>query len=155
MAKHDPRGCLRPTAAVAMRMKDEADREIAADDPDEHLDGTDHAGVFGLRSKRLDDQINNQAQPIGCTHSGHQTEGQPADCLQRLLGDENVQGENHKGCAKKCIEGGQKMVVVTDKDQKVLTVSNPDALKDHIGHHVAVTGEVSGDSIKVDSAKML
>lgn len=61
----------------------------------------------------------------------------------------------HEDCAKKCIEGGQKMVVVTDKDQKVLTVSNPDALKDHIGHHVAVTGEVSGDSIKVDSAKML
>jgi hypothetical protein len=47
------------------------------------------------------------------------------------------------------------MVVVTDSDQKVLTVDNPDALKGHEGHHVAVTGHVEGDSIHVESAKML
>jgi hypothetical protein len=46
-------------------------------------------------------------------------------------------------------------VVVTDADQKVLTVDNPDALKGHEGHHVAVTGSVAGDSIHVDSVKML
>lgn len=61
----------------------------------------------------------------------------------------------HEACAKKCIEKGAKMVVVTDKDKKVLTVDNPDALQDHIGHHVAVKGEVSGDTIHVDSVKML
>jgi len=58
-------------------------------------------------------------------------------------------------CTKKCIKGGAKMVVVTDKDQKVLTVDNPDALTGHEGHHVAVTGQVSGDSIHVESVKML
>jgi len=47
------------------------------------------------------------------------------------------------------------MVVVTDGDQKVLSVDNPDALEGHIGHHVAVTGQVNGDSIHVDSVKML
>jgi hypothetical protein len=47
------------------------------------------------------------------------------------------------------------MVVVTDGDQKVLTVSNPDSLTGHEGHHVAVTGEVSGESIHVDTVKML
>src|SRR5271169_156611 len=52
-------------------------------------------------------------------------------------------------CTKKCLQEGASMVVVTDGDQKVLTVSNPDALKDHIGHHVAVTGHVTGDSIHV------
>jgi len=64
----------------------------------------------------------------------------------------------HEGaaeCTKKCLDGGASMVVVTDKDQKVLTVKNPDALKGHEGHHVAVTGKVDGDSIQVDSAKML
>jgi len=64
----------------------------------------------------------------------------------------------HEGaaeCTKKCLDGGAKMVVVTDKDQKILTVSNPEALKGHEGHHVAVTGHVEGDNIKVDSAKML
>jgi hypothetical protein len=55
----------------------------------------------------------------------------------------------------KCLESGAKMVVVTDGDQKILMVDNPDSLKGHEGHHVAVTGTVKGDSIHVDSAKML
>jgi len=58
-------------------------------------------------------------------------------------------------CTKKCLASGAKMVVVTDGDQKVLTVENPDALKGHEGHHVAVTGSMGKDSIKVDSVKML
>ncbi|MGH9512874.1 MAG: hypothetical protein ACRD2U_12140 [Terriglobales bacterium] len=61
----------------------------------------------------------------------------------------------HEACTKKCLSKGAKMVVVSDDDQKVLTVDNPDALKGHEGHHVAVMGEVSGDSIHVDSAEML
>jgi hypothetical protein len=64
----------------------------------------------------------------------------------------------HEGaaeCTKKCIAAGASMVVVTDGDQKILTVENPDALKGHEGHHIAVTGSVTGDKIHVDSAKML
>jgi hypothetical protein len=60
-----------------------------------------------------------------------------------------------EACTKKCLDKGAKMVVVTDGDQKVLTVDNPDALKGHEGHHIAVTGEIKGDSIHVDTAKML
>jgi hypothetical protein len=60
-----------------------------------------------------------------------------------------------EACTKKCLAAGAKMVIVTDKDQKVLMVDNPDALKGHEGHHIAVTGHVMGDSIHVDSAKML
>lgn len=58
-------------------------------------------------------------------------------------------------CTKKCLAAGAKIVVVSDTDQKVLTVDNPDKLTGHEGHHVAVTGTVSGDSIHVDSVKML
>ena len=58
-------------------------------------------------------------------------------------------------CTKKCIEGGASAVVVTDGDNKVLAVENADALKGHEGHHVAVTGHVKGDSIHVESVKML
>jgi hypothetical protein len=58
-------------------------------------------------------------------------------------------------CTKKCLAAGAKMVIVSDKDQKVLMVSNPDALKGHEGHHIAATGEVKGDSIHVDKASML
>ncbi|HET9409512.1 MAG TPA: hypothetical protein VFO39_19885 [Candidatus Sulfotelmatobacter sp.] len=60
-----------------------------------------------------------------------------------------------EACTKKCLDAGAKMVIVTDKDQKVLTVDNPDALKGHEGHHIAATGSVKGDSIHVDSMKML
>ena len=60
-----------------------------------------------------------------------------------------------EACTKKCIAAGEKPVVVTDADQKVLTVDNPDALKEHYGHHVAVTGHIDGDKIHVDSVKML
>jgi hypothetical protein len=68
-----------------------------------------------------------------------------------------VKGANAGGeeCTKKCIAAGAKPVVVTDTDQKVLNVDNPDALKDHYGHHVAVTGHIDGDKIHVDSVKML
>lgn len=67
-----------------------------------------------------------------------------------------VKGGNaeHAACTKKCLEKGAKLVVVTE-EKKVLTVENPDALKGHEGHHVAVTGHVNGDSIHVESAKML
>jgi hypothetical protein len=58
-------------------------------------------------------------------------------------------------CTKKCLQAGAKMVVVTDGDQKVLSVDNPDKLTGHEGHHVAVTGTVKGESIHVDSVKML
>jgi hypothetical protein len=68
-----------------------------------------------------------------------------------------VKGANASGaeCTKKCLEKGAKMVVVTDGDQKILNVENPDALKGHEGHHVAVSGHVSGDSLHVMSVKML
>jgi len=58
-------------------------------------------------------------------------------------------------CTKKCLAEGASMVVVTDKDQKILTVENPDALKGHEGHHVAVTRHVDAGKIHVESAKML
>jgi hypothetical protein len=61
----------------------------------------------------------------------------------------------HAACMNKCLAKGAKAVIVTDGDQKVLTVDNPDALKGHEGHHVAVSGQVTGDSIHVDSVKML
>jgi hypothetical protein len=66
----------------------------------------------------------------------------------------NAKGEE---CTKKCLASGEKMVFVTDRDHKVLTVDNPDALKDHAGHHVAVKGQVdsSAGTIHVDSASML
>jgi len=65
-------------------------------------------------------------------------------------------GAGHESCAKKCIDGGQKAVFVTDSDKKVIAIANPDAVKGHEGHHVEVTGSVGEDgSLHVDNLKML
>jgi len=68
-----------------------------------------------------------------------------------------VKGANasHAACAKKCADAGEKLVIVTDGDQKILAVDNQDALKGHEGHHVAVTGTQTGDSVHVNGVKML
>jgi type 1 fimbria pilin len=62
---------------------------------------------------------------------------------------------SHAACMTKCIGKGAKAVIVSDADQKVLNVDNPDVLAGHDGHHVAVTGEVTGDTIHIESVKMI
>jgi hypothetical protein len=62
---------------------------------------------------------------------------------------------SHADCMTKCLAKGAQAVIVTDGDQKVMVVDNPDVLKGHEGHHVAATGAVTGNSIHIDSVKML
>ena len=62
----------------------------------------------------------------------------------------------HAACAKKCIEGGEKPVLVTDKDQKVVPIDNPSAVSGHEGQHVKVTGTMTdGGSLHVDKVSAL
>jgi len=44
------------------------------------------------------------------------------------------------GCVAKCIKEGAKPVFVDDAKSTVWTIDNPDAVKDHYGHHIEVTG---------------
>jgi len=58
----------------------------------------------------------------------------------------------HEGCAKKCVAAGEKPVLVTDKDGKVVPIDNPDAVKDVIGKHVAVKGSMTaGGAVHIAS----
>lgn len=57
-------------------------------------------------------------------------------------------GPDHAECAKKCVKGGHKPVLVVGK--KVYTISNPEKLNDLIGDKVEVTGEVNGDTITIE-----
>jgi hypothetical protein len=68
-----------------------------------------------------------------------------------------AKGANATGeaCTKKCVAAGEKMVIVTDGDSKVIAVDNQDALKGHEGHHVTVTGSMSKDAMHVVSVKMM
>lgn len=61
--------------------------------------------------------------------------------------------EKSAACAKKCVGGGAAAVFVT-QDGKVLQVSNQDKVLEHVGHKVALTGSLKGDSVTVESVKM-
>ncbi len=61
----------------------------------------------------------------------------------------------HAQCAKKCVEGGEKPVLVTDKDQKVVPIDNPAAVSGHEGQHVKVSGTMTDSgSLHVDKVAM-
>jgi hypothetical protein len=62
---------------------------------------------------------------------------------------------SHVDCAKKCIGSGIPAVFVSDKDKKIYKIDNQDAAKGHEGHHVKVAGQVTGDSIHIDTVTML
>jgi hypothetical protein len=68
-----------------------------------------------------------------------------------------AKGANAGGeaCTKKCVAAGEKLVIVTDGDSKVIAVDNQDAVKEHAGHHVTVTGTMSKDDMHVSSVKMM
>lgn len=64
---------------------------------------------------------------------------------------------NSADCVKKCLAAGAKLAFVPDGTQDVLIVDNPDTLKGHEGHHIALTGHVDNDkkTVHVESVKML
>lgn len=67
-----------------------------------------------------------------------------------------VKGANaaHATCAKKCVDAGEKPVLVTDKDQKVVPIENPDAVSGQVGQHVQVNGTMTASgSLHVDKVQ--
>jgi hypothetical protein len=63
-----------------------------------------------------------------------------------------VSSADHAGCAKKCIAGGEKPVLVVG-GEKVYTITNPDILIPHAGEKVTVMGSVKDGALTVDSVK--
>jgi hypothetical protein len=57
-------------------------------------------------------------------------------------------GPGHAECAKKCVKGGAKPVLIVGK--KVYTITNPEKLSELIGDKVEVTGDVNGDAITIE-----
>jgi len=81
-----------------------------------------------------------------------------AEDLSGMIGDSKcgakhaAAAEKDVACAQKCVKGGAKPVLLVG--EKVYTIENPDAVEEHVGHKVTVSGKVTGDSIHVDSVKM-
>lgn len=55
-------------------------------------------------------------------------------------------------CAQKCVKGGEPAVFVSG--DKVYKIDNQDAVKDHVGHKVKLTGTMEGDTIHVEKVSM-
>lgn len=60
--------------------------------------------------------------------------------------------EKSMNCAQGCVKGGAAPVLVSDG--KVYKIANADKVKEHVGHKVTVTGDMSGDTITVDTVSM-
>jgi hypothetical protein len=43
---------------------------------------------------------------------------------------------------------------VAEADKKVYKIANQDAVAEHVGHKVTVTGKLDGDSIEVEKVTM-
>ena len=78
--------------------------------------------------------------------------GYLADEKCALAGKANSEG--HASCAQNCVKGGQPIAFVAEADGKVYKIENQDAVSAHVGHKVTVTGQLSGDTIQVQSVKM-
>lgn len=59
----------------------------------------------------------------------------------------------HANCAAKCVKGGSEAVFVADG--KIYKISDQSKVTDHAGHHVTITGKMTGDTIDVEDVKMV
>jgi|SRR6185369_12376698 hypothetical protein len=57
----------------------------------------------------------------------------------------------HEACAEKCMKEGSKLVFYNNADKKIYKIDNQDLAKKHLGHEVKVSGDATGDSIKVSA----
>ena len=64
-----------------------------------------------------------------------------------------VSSADHAACAKKCIAGGEKPVLVVG-EKTVYTITNPAILIPHAGEKVTVQGTVKDGALTVKSVKM-
>ena len=62
-----------------------------------------------------------------------------------------VSSPNHADCAKKCIQDGEKPVLVVG--DKVYTITNPDVLVPHAGEKVTVDATMKDNALTVNSVK--
>jgi hypothetical protein len=63
-----------------------------------------------------------------------------------------VSSADHAECAKKCISGGEKPVLVV-AEKTVYTITNPEILVPHAGEKVTVEGKVKDGALTVTSVK--
>jgi len=81
-----------------------------------------------------------------------------AKVLKGWVSDSECAAHGDKKCSnKEHVAQGAKLVLVTDGDNKIWTVANPETLAEHQGHHVQVkaTTDMDKGTVNVQEVKML
>lgn len=81
-----------------------------------------------------------------------------AKTLKGWVTDSECATHGEKKCGnKEHVAQGAKLVLVTDGDNKIWTVANPETVAEHQGHHVQVkaTTDAEKNTINVQEVKML
>ena len=72
------------------------------------------------------------------------------------VSDSECAAEGNKKCDnKEHVAKGAKLVLVSDADNKIYTIANPDLLAAHQGHHVQVKASADNGSLTIQNVKML
>ena len=66
-----------------------------------------------------------------------------------------VEAMTNADCVKKCIDAGAKYVLYDTRTKKVYQLDPQSDVAEHATHHVRVSGTLEGDTIHVESVKML
>ncbi len=61
----------------------------------------------------------------------------------------------HADCLKKCIDAGEKYVLYDPYDKKIYQLDPQSAVAEHGAHRVTVSGTLEGETIHVESVKMV
>jgi hypothetical protein len=61
--------------------------------------------------------------------------------------------KGNEACARKCIKNGSPAVLLS-ADDKVYKLDDQAKVTEHAGHKVVITGNLDGDTIKVDAIKI-
>ena len=78
--------------------------------------------------------------------------------LKGWVSDPECAAHGDKKCSnKQHVANGSKLVIVTDADNKIWTVTNPSTVADHQGHYIQVkaTTDPEKSTITVQEVKML
>lgn len=86
--------------------------------------------------------------------------------IRGWLSDEGCAGGRANGglytgtnpdCAKKCVRGGKKIVLIDPEGKRLLVIANQDAAMERVGDYVEISGEVDDQAktLRVDSMKLL
>jgi hypothetical protein len=62
--------------------------------------------------------------------------------------------ESHRECMEKCLAKGANIVLVTDGDNMLIPIDNPDTVSGQHAHRVALFGYTSGEAFHVISVRV-